>query len=502
MYADHHSVKTGSPIGRLAVVGVVLLLAAAGGFAVWRALAGPTGAATPEEAASRFFESVGGDDLVGVVEIMLPSEREALVVPLTGMAVELARLGQLSDDVAGEDGQVANAPGLSVAFAESGQSGELVYEVTPLGGRQDIQWVTVTAGTATVTFDPVEAREILGEVFLDWFGAELDGAGTEIQTETVDLAVEYAQGSPMQFAVVEEGGFWYVSLWYTVAGLNTDGGAPDPLTALTPIGAASPEEVSSELVRKAIELDPAGVAALLDPEEFRVLHDYWASFGPDLTDFATRARDDAAAGGLVWSVESVTASSVERNGRTIATIDELAIGVTSTAEGAEADVRVGLSADGLTVDGTIAGEAVTVQIEGERATGRGVVDGEPFEFDIDLTTYEGFTRFGPQLTELVREGDCLRVTVDGESELVCDELYGLSGSVAALEIQEDWVAITGRAGTPGLTVVERDGRWYVSGLPTVIHSITDFLKVIDRAQIESLVANYQELLEELVEPAF
>lgn len=490
------SVRSGAGWGRLALVGTVLVVAVAAGFAIWRALSGPSGPATPEEAAARLFESGDQEDLLGIIEVMLPSERESLVEPTTDLVGELVRLEVLSDRTIDDDGALAGTSGVTFDFPEPGQPGELAYEIAPLGGSETVQWVTVTGGTATVTFDPAVARDGLGAALLDRFGDDL-GEDLEPQIDTVDFAEELARGEPLEFAVVEEDGGWYFSVWYTVAGLASDGRGPDHLAAPTPNGADSPEEAAAQFLRSAIELDVAGAMSTLDPEEFRALYDYWGHVGPDVVEGAQQARREAADGGFDWSVESVSASSEERDGRTVATFDELAVRFTSTAEGAEADLVASVSADGLSVDGTLLGAPLTLTVDQDRVTGQGTIEGDAVDIDVDLRTYEGHLQIGPDRLELSREGDCLVLSADGERELLCDEDLGLNGSSAALDIEEDWQAIGEGARTPGLTMVERDGRWYVSGFPTWIYAMTDVLAVIDREQFDELLDSSVELLDDL-----
>lgn len=494
------TVRTGAGWGRVALLATVLVVAAAAGFALWRALDGPSGPATPEEAAAQLFESVDNEDLLGVIEVLLPSERESMVEPATDLVAELVRLDVLSDQAI-DDGELADISGITFDFAHEGELGELAYEVAPLGGSESVRWVTVTDGTVEVAFDPAAAQDGLGEAALDWAGID-PAEELEIQTETVDLGAEYDRGEPLEFAVVEEDGAWYVSLWYTVAGIASDGEAPNPLAAPAPVGGGSPEEAAEQFLRSVIELDVGTGVATLDPQEFRALYDYWGRIGPDIVEGASEARGEAAAEGFSWAVESVSASSSERNGRTVATFDELAVRFASTASGAEADVLVALGGGGLSVDGTVLGAPFEVRIDQERATGHGTIEGDDFEFDIDVVTYEGYFRIGPDRVDLSREGDCLVVSVDGEREVLCDEEFGLGGSTAALDIQADWQTIADRAGTPGLTMVERDGRWYVSGFPTWMYGVTDFLKATDREQLDELVDSYRELLDSFAGPAF
>lgn len=494
---DESSVRTGLPLGRIGLIATVLALAGLGGFAVWRALAAPAGAATPEEAAAQVFEAADSEDLLGIVEAMLPSEREAMVQPMTDVMIELARLDVLSDDAVQGDQVNADVSGLSFDIPAEGEPGALVYEVEPLGTSEDIRWVTVTDGDLTVTFDPQQARELLGDR-LGRMVEDLDPAA-ETQTETVDLGEEYERGEPVQFAVVEEDGSWYFSLWYTVAGFATDGRAPDLALAATPVGAGSAEEAASLFLENLIELELTGAMSLLDPEEFRAAYDYWGEFGPEVAAEAASVRRDAAAEGFSWDVISVGAGSEDRNGRTVATIEEMTVGFTSTAVGSEADLTVGISVDGLVIDGTIQGEAVQATIDGERAVGQGTIDGQGFEFDLDLVTYEGFAQVGVDRFDMTRQGDCLLITINNtDTEEVCGDDFGAGGDpFASLELQQEYQDTFSEIGTPGLTVVERDGRWYVSGFPTYAYTIVDFLKVVDPEEFDELLDSYEELLEGL-----
>ena len=498
---DKGSVRSGLPLARIGLIATVVLLAGLGGFAIWRALSSPGGAATPEEAAAEVFDSIENEDVLGVVEIMLPSERESMVEPVTDIMIELARLDIIADDTV-EGDQLNNFTGLTVDFPDEGQPGALVYDVEPLGSSEDIRWVTVTDGMMTVTFDPQELEDGLGERFSEWIDADdLTTTGSGIETETVDLGDEYDFGTPLQFAVVEEDGSWYVSLWYTVAGFATDFEAPDLALAPTPAGAGSPEEAASQWVESLIELDLLTVMTLMDPDEFRAAYDYWGRYGPDLVSGAADLRVDAEREGVRWDVVSVAASSEDRNGRRLATIDELVLAVTSTADGAEADLTVGLNSDGLRVDGTIQGGPVEVAISQERATGQGVIEGESFEFDIDLVAYEGFAELGPDRFQFSRDGDCLVITTNGESDRLCEEELG-TDPAAAFDLQQDYQNFLDDIGTPGLTVVERDGRWYVSGFPTYAYAIVDFLKAVDKDEFDEFVDSYVDLIEDMETPGF
>jgi len=88
-----------SIVGRVGLVAAALAVAGGGAFAVTRALSEPAGAQTPEEAVDQLFEAVENDDLVGLTEVMLPSERESLIDPMVDLFTELERLEVLDDQL-------------------------------------------------------------------------------------------------------------------------------------------------------------------------------------------------------------------------------------------------------------------------------------------------------------------------------------------------------------------------------------------------------------------
>ncbi len=96
---------------------------------------------------------------------------------------------------------------------------------------------------------------------------------------------------------------------------------------------------------------------------------------------------------------------------------------------------------------------------------------------------------GDQEVSMSYADGCFTVIVDNEIDQRCDddlpdEVFGGS----PFETSE-----------LGATVVERDGRWYVSGMPTVLYGYADILAQIDRADVDAFVDTWGELLEGLAE---
>ncbi|MGI9613064.1 MAG: hypothetical protein ACR2QO_09155, partial [Acidimicrobiales bacterium] len=485
----------GSRFGRIGVVGAVVLIAAVGGFAVWRALSGPSGADTPVAAADMFFESLGNEDLLGLAEISVPSERRSLLEPATDVLIELERLDILSDDVVDGDGNVNDFSGITFDIPADGEPDALVYETRPISGREDLHWVTVTGGAMDVTYDPQLFRDGLGGRFSEWL--ENDGAGNDlpIETERIDFAEELAAGTPLEFAVIRQDGGYYISLWYTVAGLATEGADTALLPAPAPLGADSPEQAAIDVLDNLVDLEAEAVLTLLDPDEFAAAYDYWGNYSPELIAEWEQAKADATAEGVSWDLVSADAHAEERNGRTVAVYDKLVFSIVSTNIDAPADVTITVDGDGIVMEGTIQNAPVELSVTGTSIFGSATVDGEVFAVDFDISTYTGWYRVGTEVVNVAREGDCLLISTSTEQELLCDDDFGFTGTSALLDFRQDWENAIDGAGTPGLTMVERDGRWYLSGFPSYAYLGVDLLKALEPDELDRLIDDYEDLIE-------
>lgn len=485
----------GSRSGRIGIVAAVVLIAAVGGFAIWRALSGPSGAETPAAAAEQFFTSLDNEDLLGLAEISVPSERRSILEPSVDVLIELERLDILSDDVVDGDGNINDLAGITFDIPAEGEPGALVYETEPISGREDLQWVTVTEGLIEITYDPQVFRDALGGRFSEWLARDGTGSDLPIETETIDFAEELASGTPFEFAVVEEGGGYYVSYWYSVAGYATEGADTALLPAPAPTGADTPEQAAIDALDNLVDLEAEAVLTLLDPEEFRAAYDYWGNYSPDLIAEWEQARADATAEGVSWDLVSAEARSQERNGRTVAIYDELVFSIVSTRPEDQADVTITVNSDGMTVTGTIQNAPVELSITGTTIFGSATIDGEVAAIDFDLATYEGWFRIGTEVANVSRQDDCLLLSTSTEQELVCDSDLGFDGISSLLDFRQDWENALEGAGTPGLTMVERDGRWYVSGFPSYAYAGVDILKALEPEELDSLIDDYEELIE-------
>ncbi len=378
---------------RFAVVGVALALVVGGAFAIRSALSSPTGPETASAAVDTFFAAVDDEDLLGMVEVWLPSERASVLEPGLELVRELERLDIVDAGTADRiDGDEAEGLGYDLSVEGLETSERLLGD-----------------GMAVVTLHAGTIRLLDGDV---------DGMFGAIGDEDADVDLAELD-DPVELVVVQEGGGWYLSLWYQVAEtIRREGDHPVPAfgNGVVPVGADTPEGAVSGMVEAGVDLDLRGVIARLDPSEARALHDYAPLFLDDVDDEVARWRDELAADGISWRLDRFETVSSDWRGHTIVSLEAF-----------------GMSIDAP--DGTI---VLDVDDECIRATA-------PGEDDIDLC-WEDATA-----AELEEFG-------------LTPESLGWQGGFLG-------------AGS-GITVVERDGGWFVSGVPTFMHTMIRYLEIV------------------------
>ncbi|MDA3039329.1 MAG: hypothetical protein O3C27_07320 [Actinomycetota bacterium] len=368
------SVQKKSPWGlRIGLLAATAAVAGAGVFAVKTALSEPAGAQSPEEAVTQLFEALGNEDILGMTETLLPSERESLVEPGLAIFAQLQRL--------------------EIVDAEA-DLGQMQYFNVTIEGLE-LTSTPVTEGLALVetTGGTISASGSGAVPLADRFEPDSE-AWTEGPTPMAD--------DPLTIAVVEENGSWYVSRWYSGAeAARTDAG----ITELPLVGGGP------------AALDAEGVLTLFDPEEARVLYDYSNLYLPRIEEAIGRMEAELDASGTVWSVDRLEVGSLEWNGRTV----------------------------------------------------------------VDLTAVE-LSLTGPdvEMRLAVAEG-CGTTTINGEAEEWCaDEVLG----------SDPWKF--------QITVVERDGRWYLSLMPAVLYSINDALIELQPSDIDPFIESFDDLTSSLL----
>lgn len=274
------------------------------------------GAGSPDELADEMMAALEGEDVLGLVDLMLPGERESLGEPMIDTVAELQRLEILSSDL-----DLGALDGFDIVIEQH------TTEVEPLG-VDDIVMVHMSAD-ASITVDgdriPMGAliTDRLSEDDLD----EMRGSSVT-ESETIEVSM----------AAVEHDGAWYMSLLYTAAeAARTEAQVGDvPVEGIGAVGADSPEGVVDLFAEHLAALELRGMLQLLDPAEAEALQRYAPLFLAD----AERAIADVA--------------------------DDVGIRVTDTDVRVEGDGSTRtLFIDGFTIDADIEGTSITAEVTGD-----------------------------------------------------------------------------------------------------------------------------------------
>jgi hypothetical protein len=262
-----------------AVAGVAALVAA-GTFAVVRVTGNDTagGAASPEEVGTALTEALSNEDLLGVIDLLLPGERDTFRDPLVDFVEHLRRLEVLSGEA-----DLAKLGGIDIEFTDV----EVDLRETDVA---DIATIAMS-GSSTVSVDG-EAIP-LGDLLLD---EVFDG-----ERPDMDMAPDTAEFVDTELTVVERDGRWYLSAFYSIAEqLRIDAGAGEiPADGVRLNGADEPDGAVDNVLAAVSDLDLGDLIGALDPTEFEALQRY----APLFLDDAQREIDEA---GIDWELTDRT----------------------------------------------------------------------------------------------------------------------------------------------------------------------------------------------------
>lgn len=268
------SAGSGRSRGRLValVVGAALIIGA-GVFGITRLGGGDSdagGADSPEEAGMALLAALEDEDVLGMVDVLLPGERETMRAPMSEMIDELRRVEVLSDEAS-----LTDLSGFDVEIDEE----SVDVEETNV---DDIANVRVS-GLIRVTVDGESIP--LGDLVVDNLPDDTDMS--ELDTESPTEAFE------LPITVVSKDGRWYVSAFYTLAeqvrsGYSYERDLEIPDEGITPTGGDSPEDAFDAFLDATAGLDLEGVIASLNPNEFEALQRY----APLFLDSAQEELDD------------------------------------------------------------------------------------------------------------------------------------------------------------------------------------------------------------------
>lgn len=270
-----------------AIVGVSALVAA-GAFAVVKITGNDTsgGAASPTDVGTSLTTALDNEDFLGVIDLLLPGERDTFREPMIEFVDHLSRLEILSADA-----DLSKIGGLDIQFTDV----SVREEATNVADISNIY----LSGSSTVSVDGDAVP--IGDLLID---EVFDG-----ERPDMDAAPESAEFEDTRLTVVERDGRWYLSAFYSVAEqARVDAGNDDdvPETGVEPAGADSPEAALDQLFAAVSSLDLEEMIATLDPSEAEALQRY----APLFLDDAQSELDDA---GIEWSI-SDTAYTVTGDG--------------------------------------------------------------------------------------------------------------------------------------------------------------------------------------------
>jgi hypothetical protein len=241
-----------------AVAGALAL--GAGGLAV-AARSGSDGAASPQAAVQKLLSSAEQSDLVGVMDALVPGERELMRQPMLDTIAELKRL-----EILDKKANPTKVDALVMTF-----DGEAFNE---LAINDRITTVEMTAGTMTVKGDG--SKIPFGKLVQDLADPDSLPKPEEATSDTTDM-------EGVKITTVKVDGSWHVSVLYSVAESARNSGdnpAPSDASKIATTGSDSPEAAVKDMVDAIADLNLRRVIELLPPDEYAVLKDYGYLFVP------------------------------------------------------------------------------------------------------------------------------------------------------------------------------------------------------------------------------
>ena len=212
------------------------------------------GAATPEEAGRGAARRRSRTRTCsGVVDLLLPGERETLRDPLTDLVDELQRLEVLS-----EDASLSGIAGVDLAVEDGDGRGRADQR------RRHRQPVRSRAADHRLDRRRGAARSATGSATTSTrTSSELDTESGPTEEDTLPMTA------------VREDGRWYLSLFYTAAeAIRAETGEDIPSEGVAPAGGDAPEAAIDAVLDGIEHLDLEAVIAALNPDEFQALQRY------------------------------------------------------------------------------------------------------------------------------------------------------------------------------------------------------------------------------------
>lgn len=433
--------------GRIAlgVVGIVGIVA--GGAFAYTQLTGGEKANTPEQAVEGFYRAFERRDFIGMSKSLAPGERDVLLDSMVPMVGELSRLEILKKDftldkVEGYTAKVSN------------------YKAKSKRIRSDLAAVTVTGGNLEATIDPKNLP--FGDFIRKQFGKQLDEAESSTSTSPLRVGTE---SSPL--IVQKIGKRWYISGNYSFAeaarrASDNPFAVPAKGSGVPAKGAATPEAAVSDFLQAGADLNLRRVIELLPPDEFAALHDYAGQFIVD----AERSAADLQKQ-YTFKLSPKLATTSLGSDRRIVTIVDLP----------------------MTFKAVVNEQSIDVEYKNK-------------------TAKAVFSSDGKEDLRADYRGDCLTIVQEGETKKGCgrDGLAKLFTDLTGTPIDFTSIpATTGGLSGPcgkfaqpklGFTVIKRDGLWYVSPFRTMLDTMTNSMKILERKDLDCIVKETKKVVDE------
>ena len=307
--------------GRNVLIGVVtVFVLITGGFAVVNLTSGGQGGSSTPEA---------NEDLIGVLEVLDPAERDVMMPFVQNLESELSRLA-ITEDV-----DLSDVPGFDIQLDGLDVSST---ELQPGMAEVDVNGGELSFSTQP---DSIPVGEVLQNII------EANGGDTRIEATHDEVNLDEED---LFFVATETDGRWHVSVFFTIAEYaRRDEGLDLPTLGqgVQPQGAPSAEDAVRQMVDAATNLDLERMIALLPPDEMRALQTYAPLFLDDAQQSLDEYRTDEGFDIRVDGLE-LESSAVEGGTRVVPTAGTVTIG---TDEG---DVAVSLSDNCIEVSGDLA----------------------------------------------------------------------------------------------------------------------------------------------------
>jgi hypothetical protein len=252
--------------GKLVAATVAAVVVIGGGVATYAAVSsssGSGGSDNPKAAVQSLVSDLNKSDLIGVLDDLPPSERDAISKPFQQAVDSLKR-----NDVLRSDADLSNVSGVTV------KTSNLTYADKTISINDHVQIVQLTGGHIALNADATKAP-----FTSDFLRAVApDGLASATASTSLDISdVVQETGRPVRIATQKSGDKWYPSLLYTIAdNAATSSGlqAPSAADRIPATGAPSADEAARAIITDLVQGDVEQAIGLLSPDELAVMHDY------------------------------------------------------------------------------------------------------------------------------------------------------------------------------------------------------------------------------------